>query len=180
VGNKESSPGNFGLLIVYVIPGFTALQGLPSPSSLPAAKTLIGSSGEASLAGFLYVTIEAVTAGLIVSAIRWLILDSLHHRTGVSRPTLDFASLDRNVAAFEFLVTGHYWFYQFYANMVVALIWAYATLGDVRPGRGWGYGLLTALFFVASRDALKKYYQRVADLLRPREIAIATAFLLVG
>jgi hypothetical protein len=180
VSGKETYPSNFGLLIVYVIPGFTALQGLPSPSSLPAAKTLIGSGGESSLAGFLYVTIEAITAGLIVSAARWLILDSLHHRTGVRRPTLDFASLDRNVAAFELLVTGHYWFYQWYANMVVALVWAYATLADVRPGRGWAYGLLIALFFVASRDALKKYYERVGDLLRPRESAVAVSFAVHG
>jgi hypothetical protein len=173
-------PANFGLLIVYVIPGFTALQGLPSPSSLPAAKTLISSGGESSLAGFLYVTIEAVTAGLIVSAARWLFLDSLHHRTGVRRPTLDFGSLDRNVAAFELLVTGHYWFYQWYANMLVALVWAYATLADVRPGRGWAYGLLIALFFVASRDALKKYYERVGDLLRPRDTAVTVCSLSVG
>lgn len=178
VSGKEYSPGQFGLLIIYVIPGFTALQGLPSPSTVLSANALIGSGGEASLAGFLYITVEAITAGLIVSAVRWLVLDSLHHRTGVRRPSLDFSLLDRNVAAFELLVTGHYWFYQFYANMVVALAWAYCTLGDIRPGRAWIYGLLVGLFFVASRDALKKYYERVGGLLRPRENT--SAFSLAG
>ncbi len=176
VSSRETSPGNFGLLIVYVIPGFTALGGLPSPATTLSAKALIGTGGEASLAGFLYVTVEAITAGLIVSAVRWLMIDTLHHRTGLRRPLLDFASLDRNVSAFEFLVQSHYWFYQFYANMVVALVWAYFMAGDPRDARGWVYGPLAILFFLASRDALRKYYERAGDLLRPGAGAIeATA-----
>jgi hypothetical protein len=167
VSGKGGSPGNFGLLIVYIIPGFTALQGLPSPSTALSAKAFIGSGGEASLAGFLYVTVEAITAGLIVSAVRWLIVDTLHHRTGVRRPLLDFSALDRNVAALELLAQSHYWFFQFYANMVVALVWAYCTVSEVREARGWVYGLLAALFFLASRDALKKYYERTGAVLRP-------------
>jgi hypothetical protein len=166
-GKESTTPGHFGLLIVYVIPGFTALQGLPS-SARPAVAGLLGPGSDASLAGFLYGSVAAITAGLIVSAVRWLVCDTLHHRTGLRRPAMDFASLDRSVAAFEFLVQSHYWYYQFYANMVVALAWACATAPDARAGRGWVYGLLIALFLLASRDALKKYYERVGGLLRPR------------
>src|SRR5262245_28950564 len=168
VSGKDTVPGHFGLLIVYVIPGFTALQGLPSASAPLLAKDLLGSGTDASLAGFLYGTVAAITAGLIVSAVRWLVIDTLHHRTGLRRPPLDFATLDRNVAAFEFLVQNHYWFYQFYANMVVALAWACATAGDQRAARGWVYGLLIALFLLASRDALKRYYAPAGGLLSPR------------
>lgn len=175
VSVKDTVPGHFGLLIVYVIPGFTALQGLPSASTPLLAKELLGSGTDASLAGFLYGTVAAVTAGLIVSAVRWLVLDTLHHRTGLRRPPLDFASLDRNVAAFEFLVQNHYWYYQFYANMVVALAWACATAGDQRSARGWVYGLLIALFLLASRDALGRYYERVGGLLAPRVDPTPTA-----
>jgi hypothetical protein len=175
VSGKETAPGHFGLLIVYVIPGFTALQGLPSASTPLLAKELLGSGSDASLAGFLYGTVAAITAGLIVSAVRWLVLDTLHHRTGLRRPPLDFASLDRNVDAFEFLVQNHYWFYQFYANMVVALAWACATAGDQRRARGWVYGLLMGLFFLASRDALARYYERAGGLLAPRAEATPAA-----
>jgi hypothetical protein len=168
VSGKETIPSQFGLLIVCVIPGFTALHGLPSSSAALPVRELANCGAEATLSGFLYMTVEAITTGLIVSAVRWLVIDTLHHRTGLPRPSFDFASLDRNVRAFEFLVQNHYWYYQFYANMIVALAWASATLGEVQGRRGWGYLLIGSLFFLASRDALRKYYERAQSLLCPK------------
>src|SRR5262249_5744664 len=74
------------------------------------------------LAGFLDATVQAVAAGLTVSTLRWLFLDTLHHRTGISPPAWDFSSLRENVRAFEFLVQIHYWYYKFYGNMALALL----------------------------------------------------------
>jgi hypothetical protein len=180
VSGKETSPSNFGLLIVCVIPGFTALHGVPSPSGELPMNALAGSGPEATVAGFLYGSVQAITAGLIVSAVRWLVIDTLHHRTGLPRPKLDFSSLDRNIHAFEFLVRNHYWFYQFYANMIIALAWAGATLGDMHGARGWGYGLLALLFFLASRDALRKFYERAEGLLCHREAAPGPVIVVPG
>lgn len=132
---------------------------------------LVGSGAEPTLAGFLYGTVEAITAGLTVSAVRWLAVDTLHYRTGLRPPDWDFALLERNVAAFELLVNVHYRYYKFYANMVVALVCAYGLRGYALGWRGVLYWVLAALFLVASRDALGKYYERAGRLLGGRESA---------
>jgi hypothetical protein len=111
----------------------------------------------------------AIAAGLTVSTVRWLLIDHLHHRTGLRPPRWDFALLEKNVAAFELLLQSHYRYYKFYANMVVALVCAYVSRGDSSGWRGLVYWLLAALFLVASRDALRKYYERAGRLLGPAE-----------
>lgn len=167
VASEESSLNNFGLVIAYVLPGFTALQGFPL---LVPNSTAWGTGGDPNppLTAFLSGTVMALAAGLTVSAVRWLVIDRLHRWTGLRMPARDFALLEKNVAAFEFLVLVHYRYYKFYANMVVALLWAYAT----RDHRlGWHGALdlpLIALFFFASRDSLRKYFQRTGELLNRR------------
>lgn len=162
---QSVSESNFGLFISYLLPGYTALRGLP----LFAAEGTIWNGAapgtDATVTDFISGGFEAIFAGLTVSLIRWLILDTLHHRTGIAPPKWDFAALERSTAAFELLIQSHYRYYKFYANMVVALFWSYAT---VHPMSGWnalGYFLLTGLFFYGSRDALKKYYERAGRLL---------------
>ena len=119
---------NFGLLIAYVLPGLTAIQGWPFvPRGFPGQPGPLGGT-ETSLVGFLDGTLEAIIAGLTVSAVRWLVLDSLHHRTGIRPPPWDFALLEKSVSGFEFLIHIHYRYYKFYGNMVIA-----SSLGVTRP-----------------------------------------------
>jgi hypothetical protein len=158
VASTESSFNNFGLLIAYVLPGFTALQGLPFLAADSAA-------GEATLPGLVSGTLAAVAAGLTVSAVRWLVVDTLHHHTGLRPPAWDFARLEKNAAAYQFLVQIHYWYYKFYANMVVALAWAAGRGGHALDRSGVPYWFLAALFLWGSRDALRKYYDRAGRLL---------------
>jgi hypothetical protein len=164
VANRENSISNFGLFIAYVLPGFTVIRGVP----FIGASAGWGVEGDPTLSGFLSGTVEAIAAGLTVSTVRWLLLDSLHHRTGLKPPAWDFALLEKNVDAFEYLVHIHYRYYKFYANMVVALVWAYAAGGYALGWRGVGYWLLVGLFFLGSRDALRKYYDRAGRLLGDR------------
>lgn len=169
VASEESSLNNFGLVIAYVLPGFTALQGFPliTPAG-PAWGT--GGDPNPPLTAFLSGTVMALAAGLTVSAVRWLVIDRVHHWTGLRKPVRDFGRLEKNVAAFEFLVLVHYRYYKFYANMVVAIVWAYATRDYALGYRGGLYLPLVVLFFFASRDSLRKYYERTGELLgRPVE-----------
>jgi hypothetical protein len=71
------------------------------------------------------------------------------------------------VGAYEFLGLIHYRYYKFYANLVVALIWAYATREYALGWKGLANAPLIVLFFFASRDSLRKYYERTASLLGP-------------
>lgn len=171
---KESSINDFGLLIAYVVPGFTALWGLSYV--FPALRPWIGTSpAEApTVGGFLYTTVAALAAGMSVSTLRWLILDQVHHATGIRPPKWDFAQLGSRVQAFNVLIDIHYKYYLFHGNFLISLILAYSarrtTLGIARA-LGWddlGFLLLAIVLFLGSRDTLRRYYGRTGELLRAR------------
>ena len=156
---------NFGLLIGYVLPGFTAMHGLPILSGSQLVWAAATNEASPTLPGLLSGTVEAIAVGLTVSTLRWLIIDTLHHRTGLRPPPWDFALLEKNVAAFELLVHVHYRYYKFYANETVALVWAFIAQAAWHGPQGLVYWLLICLFLFASRDALRKYYERAGRLL---------------
>lgn len=167
MASEETSLTNFGLVIAYVLPGFTALQGFPLFAQAPVVWGGPNGDPNPSLTSFLSGTVMALASGLTVSTVRWLLIDTVHHRTGLRPPPWDFARLDKNVAAFEYLVLVHYRYYKFYANMVVALLWAYATRDYALGWKGLYDWPLVILFFFASRDSLRKCYERTGRLLEP-------------
>ena len=173
---NELSYKNFGLLIAYVLPGFVALWGISQFS--PTVESWIATSGQGAptIAGFLYVTLASLATGLTVSAVRWVIIDRLHHATGLKPPRWEFANLDDRLQGFLALVENHYRYYQFYANSVVAGGMAYATYSSLNNANlcqpSWptlGFILLELVFLAGSRDALRKYYSRVERLLETPE-----------
>jgi hypothetical protein len=169
----EVNSQNFGILIAYLLPGLVTLVGIAPYCETVRSWLGTPSTAAPTVGGFLYVTLAAVALGMTVSVIRWLILDWAHHHTGIQPPTWDFAVLQTNLGGFLALVENHYRYYQFYGNMFVAL-------GIVAIGYRWQPVLsadkarllmptilmLMALFYVASRDALAKYYNRASALLR--------------
>ena len=172
----EVNDRNFGFLIAYVIPGFLVLT--VWSSYFPTVQAWLGQADGQSttVGGFLYGTLASVAAGLIVSAIRWLWLDSVHHWTGIERPEWDFTQSTNQLAAFEGAVQNHYRYYQFYGNTLTALLLA-APFG-LLPASGLvvhPFSLILTLIlllvlFVASRDALRKYYIRSNCLLNQKDI----------
>ncbi len=161
---------NFGPLIAYLLPGATALLGLSWFSPTLQAWFAIGPENAPTIGGFLYLTAAALTAGMTVSAIRWLVIDTLHNRTGIPAPALDFGKLGPNVEGFAILIDIHYRHYLFHANMAVATAFAYVSYrleSDVAT-IGWldaAVVLIETVFFVTSRDNLRKYYDRSQQLL---------------
>jgi hypothetical protein len=167
---QSISNDNFGPLVAYLLPGATALLGLRpySPvlqnwfAALPPDAPTIG--------GFLYLTLASLAAGMTVSAVRWALVDKIHEVSGLKAPTLDFAALHGRVDAMTLLIEIHYRHYQFYANMFVATAVAYvghrafAGFGQV----GWidaGVIVIECIFFMTSRDTLRKYYSRSQQLM---------------
>ena len=168
----DVSARNFGILIAYVIPGFAVVATVSR--DVPIIRFWLGGSsvGTPTIGGFLYVTLASVAFGMVVSALRWLLLDSVHHHTGIRRPEWDFSLLQRNRAAVLTLVEQHYRYYQFFGNSLIATLLAatrpaslYAFLPTSPPVALVAIALLLILLFVASRDALQKYYLRTAALL---------------
>ena len=168
---KDVTSNNFGLLIAYVLPGFVVLWGMASHSSTISGWLGQATSSAPTVGGFLYVTLASVGLGQLVSTLRWLLIDSLHHATGIQKPNVDFSRLKDSVDAFDRLIEIHYRYYQWHANALIASIVA-ATLHWFADGfQCHEFCLLVAidlLLYFGSRDTMSKYYRRVEDLL-PRD-----------
>lgn len=109
---------------------------------------------------------------MIANAVRWAVVDSVHHATGLTRPAWSDAFLHEKVFAYEWLVENHYRHYQFYGNTLFSVLFSYAcwrvSLADAEPGVGWLDGAVGALLIVlaaGSRTTLARYYRRAESLL---------------
>jgi hypothetical protein len=152
---------NFGLIIAYLLPGFVAVWGVSYFS--PTVESWIAASqeGAPSVAGFMYVTLASLGAGLTVSGVRWAIVDSIHHLTGLRRPAWRFVKLDDKLQGFLLLNESHYRYYQCFSNLFIAAGFTYAawliSSGKGLGGAGWAnlhFVLLEAVLFANSRDTL--------------------------
>lgn len=170
---QSVSNDNFGALIAYLVPGATALAGFSQFS--PPLRSWFGATpvDAPTIGGFLYLTAASLAMGMTINAVRWGIVDVMHGLTGVPPPRLSFATLHRKVEALRLLIEIHYRHYQFYANMFVAMAFAYVCYrvkaGGLLPV-GWldvAFVLLEGVFFITSRDTLRKYYIRSQQLLAP-------------
>jgi hypothetical protein len=130
---------NFGLVIAYILPGFVALWG--ASDFVPTADAWINSSerGAPTVAGFMYVTLASLAAGLTVSAVRWAVVDHLHHATGLVAPAWRFTHLDDKLEGFITLVEHHYRYYQFYASTFIAGAFSFSArmLRETEPNPRW-------------------------------------------
>ena len=171
---RPISTSNFGLLIAYLLPGFTCLWGLSYVSDTVRSWLGTNPTDAPTVGGFLCVTLASVAAGLTVSTLRWLVIDTIHHWTGVPRASWDFSRLQQNVAAYDVIIEYKYRYYQFYANTLIALVVVCVSrrvsFGFWSTAIGWldlGFLLLGVIFFLASRDTYRKYLSR-GDMLLGR------------
>jgi hypothetical protein len=162
---------HFGLIIAYVLPGFIGLAGIALLAPAVGDWLRPVNQGELSVGPAVYVILAATTVGMIVSCFRWLIIDHFHHWMGVIRPAWDDSRLEEHLGAFNYLVEVHYRYYQSYANMIVAIVLAYAPnrimewLPFLSAGTDAGVLILCTVLFLGSRDALLNYYAGTARLL---------------
>jgi len=168
----DLTTNNFGLLIAYLVPGFVIVSAFSGHSPLIASWLGGSVATSPTIGGFLFITLAAVMAGMIASILRWLVIDSLHHLTGVRPPKWDFSRLQGGLSAFEAVVDNHYRYYQGYSNLLIALLAALFLRPDFSQSFGFtplssyiAVSALIVLLFVASRDALRKYYERTGSIL---------------
>jgi hypothetical protein len=172
---RDLTQDNFGLLIAYLLPGFVALWG--AAYYVGAVHTWIHATppDAPSVGGFLYSTLASTAAGVVLSAIRWATIDRILAWSGVRQPTWQFELLAERLAAYEFLVCQHYRYYQFYANMAVALACTYGlrllhlpTWTSREAVTTVAFLVLEAVLLLGSWDTLRKYYARTSALLANR------------
>ncbi|MFO0905826.1 MAG: hypothetical protein U0939_22650 [Pirellulales bacterium] len=172
---NELNDKNFGYLIAYVLPGFVLLLQLGDFSPAIRGWMHASASTAPTIGGFLFATLASIALGLLLSTIRWAVLDSVHRHTGLAAPKLNFGKLQSHSDAWDRLVQYHYRYYQFYGNSLVTLVICAAVPGaiwrwfDLHPVlTSCGITALGLLLFVASRDSLRKYDQRAAAMLAGR------------
>ncbi len=166
---------NFGIIIAFLLPGFIAIWpaqhlspslgawycGVADPTTVCSAPTA---------GAFLLIALASLAAGMLISAVRWLVLDQLHERTGVARPKLDYSKLSEHLAAFDSANEDHYRYYQYYANSQVAVVtWVLLMFVAEKVEHSlalWAIVVaLQVLLFLASRDALKKTDEKLIGIL---------------
>ena len=118
---SQFSEKNFGLVIAYILPGFTVVWGVSFVS--PTVDSWLNASQQAAptVAGLLLVTVASLASGLVVTAqfagpslTRSTTGQAFRLRTGSSR------NLQDRLSGFLAIVENHYRYYQCYANMFVA------------------------------------------------------------
>src|SRR5690349_13004595 len=137
----ETINRQFGLTIAFLVPGFIGLGGIALllPTVSHWLEPIPGQS-DAGIGGPIYAILAATAIGLIFSVFRWLIIDHLHHWSGISPPTWNLTALEQNLASFTFVVEQEYRFYQAHSNMLVAILWTYAVIRWMGSFPAVGFG----------------------------------------
>jgi len=172
---RDLSPFDFGLIVAYLVPGFVVLWGLSLHFPIVAGWLAVAPQSAPTIGDLLYTTLASVACGMTVNAVRWAIIDTIHHHTGIPPPACDYSLLPERLAAFQSVVEDHYRFFQHYANMLVALGFTYVAQRTALGPRAAGWGMLDIGFvvigvflFLGSCDSLRKYYRKAGELLKPR------------
>jgi len=170
----DTSSRQFGLLVAYLLPGFIALAGIAR--LVPAVARWLQPTidqGGSGIGPPVYAVLGATAVGMVLSCIRWVVVDHIHQWTGVTAPDWDVDRLEARLDAFNQLVEYHYRYYQFYSNTLVALLWTYVVNrwegipSSLTAASDVGVVILCAVLFAGSRDTLRKYYTRTERLIGP-------------
>ncbi len=168
-----TSHRQFGLIIAYVLPGFIALVGLAPifPGVAQWLRPVSAGEFDLGLGPPLYAVLGATAFGLVLSCFRWILIDRVHHWTGVERPAWEDSKLDRMLGGFDYLVQSHYRYYEFCGNSLLAGLFAYVvnrvagTLPHLGLGTDVAMVILLSVLFLASRSALINYFTRTSRLI---------------
>ena len=113
---RTVSGQNFGLVVAYLLPGFVALWGVSCFSPTVRAWIMASHPKDPTVAGFMYVTLASLGAGMTVSAVRWALIDQIHHATRIKPPVWN-SPIWRKSSGLPDTRQYHYRYYQFYSNM---------------------------------------------------------------
>lgn len=167
----DTSNRQFTLIIAYILPGFLSLAGVVP--LLPAVGAWLRPvpQGDFGVGPTVYALLSAAAAGMVISCVRWLVIDHIHNWTGVNRSRRDDSRLAEVLNGYDYLIQIHWRYYEFAGNALIALLFAYIlnrslhTLPTLGHGTDLGVVILSLVLFAASRDALAKFYRKTGLLL---------------
>jgi hypothetical protein len=164
---------NLGVVIAYLLPGFLVLWSLSLSVPTIGAWLSAPADGAPTIGGFFYATLTSLGLGILVNMVRALVVDPLHHQTGVTKRDWSYAVLQQHIAAIEFLVVHQFRYYQFAGNMLLAVLVSYVAVELQYVGWSpWLFVLVAVvelLLWFGSRSHLRTYYIRLGEILGGRE-----------
>lgn len=176
--NLKSDTANFGIIIAFLAPGFILLCGASYHVRMIQEWLKAGETGAPTVGGFLYVTLGSIAAGVAVSAFRWLMLDFILCTIFKCKDQeLNFKHLSGKQDAFNLINEHHYRYYQYYANMLIAILITYISRFIARCFQSQDLLNQREIFFFAviliievvlgigSWDARRKFYERAKVIL---------------
>jgi hypothetical protein len=169
---KDITEKNFGLIIAFLLPGFIFLWGISFSRSLGLSLASPTKDSEPTIAGFFTISLASLAVGMLISAVRFVVVDCFLFRPLLKRsPKIHFSKLRDKDALELFLavVENHYRYFQYYSNTLVAVVGAFVAYlfwGASRATCGLWIGvlLLFAILLFASYDCLRKYNERAAEI----------------
>jgi hypothetical protein len=127
--------------------------------------------GDVGIGPTIYALMAATAVGMVLSCLRWILVDHVLEWTGIQASNFDFRQFGNHLEAFDYLSENHYRFYQFYGNTLTAILCTYPMDRLLRTSPFWGTGTdlaalcLCLVLFLGSQDALSKYRVRVGQLM---------------
>jgi hypothetical protein len=120
---KDVTSTSFGLLIAFVLPGFTGLLGLQFV--LPSVKRVLETflTAQSNIGLFFLVVAGAISIGLQLALLRWLVFEKLLCKSERLEET-DFQALGsdgKKLDAFRTVAEEHYRYHQFWGGMSIAM-----------------------------------------------------------
>jgi hypothetical protein len=176
----ELKTGNldFGVIIAFVAPGFVTFQAISYHMPTAQAWMSAASNSEQSVGVFLFVLLASLALGVVVSGVRALVIDKLLRSRllrslAVPQLNLNWSKVD--VAKLPILLVirdGHYRYYQFYSNSLVALaLWAVSRSFAGSFGLNyyqWAIVIITIVALLESaRVSLRRYVEAVGQAFQP-------------
>lgn len=169
---KDGLGLNFGVVIAFLLPGFILLYGFSLVDDSVESAFMYTSTHDTGVGGFLFASLASLALGLMVSAVRWLILDHIFEWMGLSK-TMDFSKLsDANkYNAFMGVVENHYRYFQYYSNTSISILIAWIVYVIAKaPVIPWEQTCGLLIVFIAllagAHNAFKKYHERGSAILQ--------------
>jgi hypothetical protein len=166
---------SFGLIIAFLLPGLAGLVSLSFWSVSVRRLFQAFLTAEANVGLFLLVVLTALTMGLLITVVRWVLFERWLCRSYRLQPS-DFAQLGQKdrLEAYRAAVDEHYRYHQFWGGMTVALLMFYAGwLYSVHPTLASLKTLTSLLAFlglevltvVAATVAYRNYVTRARNIM---------------
>lgn len=91
---KDLNEKNFGIVIAFLLPGFILLWGLSfSFEEVRGWLEVSAKKDGLTVGGFLYATLASLSLGMVISAVRWLLIDHIFSNFGIRDPGLNWDKL---------------------------------------------------------------------------------------